>query len=252
MILKFLRRLWVIYYYFIFGCIFILLYPFFILFLSHSRSHLFANHLRSLASRVLFPLTGIWCHIDYELKLNKNEPHIFCSNHTSHLDIPLFNIILNGMNYAYMGKAELAKIPLFNIFFKKLDIAVTRSSHRKSFDAYKKGADYLKNNVNLVIFPEGTSSEIAPELLKFKTGAFRLAIEMQVPIVPVTMLDNWRLFLDNGKYEGRPELTRVIVHKPIATKGMTSEDVENLKKKVFQTIDLTLQKYYPNQKHESR
>lgn len=148
------------------------------------------------------------------------------------------------MNFAFMGKDELAKIPFFNIFFKTIDIPVDRKSRVKSHNALQEAEEYLEKGVNLVIFPEGTSSEIAPTLLKFKNGAFRLAIEKQVPIVAVTMLDNWKLFLDDLKYLGKPGRTRVIVHQPIETKGMTMENIEELKAEVFGTIDLTLKKEY--------
>ena len=76
---------------------------------------------------------------------------------------------------------------------------------------------------------------------------FKLAIEKQVPIVPVTFLDNFRLFLNDGKHRARPGQSNVIVHAPIVTTGMTKKDLPALAEQVKQTIQTAL-----DNKYESR
>ena len=70
-----------------------------------------------------------------------------------------------------------------------------------------------------------------------KSGPFKLAIKQQIPVVPITFLDNWRLYPRAGKRGGRPGLARVIVHKPIFTEGLTAEDETMLKNKVYQIVN---------------
>ena len=96
-----------------------------------------------------------------------------------------------------------------------------------------------------MIYPEGTIGPNPPSLLRFKNGSFRLAIEKQVPIVPFTLVDNWKLlYVDGWKMHGRPGVSRAIIHHPIETKGMTMDDLPSLKEKVFHVIESDLKKYF--------
>jgi 1-acyl-sn-glycerol-3-phosphate acyltransferase len=81
---------------------------------------------------------------------------------------------------------------------------------------------------------------------RFKNGPFRLAIEKQVPIVPVTILNNWILLPDNyWRRIGRPGMASVIIHDPVETKGMTEADVDDLKTRVYKIITRPLAEKYP-------
>jgi 1-acyl-sn-glycerol-3-phosphate acyltransferase len=73
----------------------------------------------------------------------------------------------------------------------------------------------------------------------FKDGAFRLAIEKQVPIVPITFLDHWRLFgePENLTSRARPGIARAVVHPAIHTKGLTEADLVALRRKVYEVIE---------------
>ena len=84
--------------------------------------------------------------------------------------------------------------------------------------------------------------EAKGQLKPFKNGAFRLAIENQVPVVPITYLGNWKLLQNGGffKASGRPGMARVVVHAPVSTKGMTEEDLVPLRHRVRETIAQTL------------
>lgn len=175
------------------------------------------------------------------------RPCIFVANHTSYLDIVLSPVFIDH-TAVYMAKAELLKIPLFKYFFVYLDIPVNRKSitdaHKAFIDAGKK----LDQGLSVVIYPEGTISS-AGKLKPFKNGAFKLAIEKQVPVVPAVNLNNW-WFLQNGgffKSNGRPGIPRIIVGDVIETKGMTDENVEELKQKVFIFTQQELEKFHGKQ-----
>ena len=96
----------------------------------------------------------------------------------------------------------------------------------------------------MVIYPEGTIADTGI-LRPFKNGAFKLAIEKQVPIIPVANLNNWKLLQNGGFFKslGRPGFSRVIVGEPIETKGMTEENLVDLRNQVRDFIQNELDKY---------
>lgn len=184
-------------------------------------------------------------HMRWEARLPP-PPYIVCMNHGSYLDIiHAFNAVPDY--FLFLGKHELLKWPLFNIFFKGMHIAVDRSSRTGSARALIKAGHALDRGVSVCIFPEGTIPLSAPCMKSFKDGAFRLAIDKQVPIVPITFLDNWRLFGDPEKLlsRSRPGIARAVVHPPIPTENMVPEDVNTLRRRVFDAIEAPLKAEYP-------
>ncbi len=137
-----------------------------------------------------------------------------------------------------MGKEELMKNPLLGIFFKTIDIAVSRESKISSFRAFKKAADNLESGMSLIIFPEGKIDDAYPPILHdFKSGPFRLAIEKNIPIVPVSVTNAWKVMWDDGmKYGTRPGIINVKVHQPILTSILAPENDEVLRNEVFNII----------------
>ena len=143
-----------------------------------------------------------------------------------------------------MGKVELLKAPLFSIFFKRMDIPVDRKSRMGSHRAFTQAGEKIDEGYSMVIYPEGTIAETGV-LRPFKNGAFKLAIEKQVPIVPVANLNNWKLLQNGGFFKsfGRPGLARIVVGAPISTKGMTEENLVDLRNQVHAFIQGELDKY---------
>lgn len=133
-----------------------------------------------------------------------------------------------------MGKAELQNVPLFNIFFRKMNIAVDRASIRSAHKAYQRAQMDIQKGISIAIFPEATIPDCSPGLGPFKNGAFKLAVESQVPVIPVSFLDNWRLFPDTSRerFVVRPGISRIVVHKAISTRGLKEEDISGLKEQV--------------------
>jgi len=142
-----------------------------------------------------------------------------------------------------MGKEELLKGFVTGLYFRTIDIPVNRNSKMSSFRAYKKATERMEKGMSTVIFPEGTiSGNYPPRLVEFKNGPFRLAIEMQVPIIPVTALDTWKVLWDDGlKYGSNPGVCHIFVHKPIETAGMTVDDTDALRDKVYEIMYQKLQ-----------
>lgn len=191
----------------------------------------------------LFSLVPLRIHWEHPLP---PPPYIVCLNHGSYLDIiHTFNLLPEY--FLFIGKRELLDWPLFNIFFKDMHIAVNRDNGMEAARALLKAGQALDRGVSVSIFPEGTIPKSAPQMLPFKDGAFRLAIKKQVPIVPITFVNNWQLLGDPEDIWGRarPGIARAIVHEAIATKGMDSADVDNLRLRVFEAVEAPLRKEFP-------
>ncbi|MGR6087266.1 MAG: lysophospholipid acyltransferase family protein [Arcticibacter sp.] len=173
------------------------------------------------------------------------QPCIICPNHGSYLDIIMTYRVLPHY-FHFMGKAELKKVPLFNSFFDRMNILVDRSSIVNSHKAFVRAAEDLDKGISIAIFPEATIPDCTPTLGKLKNGAFKLAIEKQVPIVPIVYLDNWKSLPDGPRkkmFPGTPTFLRVVIHDPISTKGMTEADLSRLKEQYKSVMDKTLERY---------
>lgn len=108
-----------------------------------------------------------------------------------------------------------------------------------SFRAFKKAEENLKQGITLIIFPEGKiGDEYPPILHEFKNGPFRLAIELKIPILPITSLNTWQIQWDSGfKLGSRPGICDIFVHKPIETTFLSIDDADMLKDKVYNIIN---------------
>jgi 1-acyl-sn-glycerol-3-phosphate acyltransferase len=187
-------------------------------------------------------ISGIFYSVTFEEPLDWKKTYVICGNHTSNLDVSAINTILKN-NICFMGKEELLNNYVLGYFFKTIDVTVNRESKMSSFRAFKTAAERIKNGVSVVIFPEATiPKDYPPELHSFKNGPFRLAIEMKVPILPISSLDTWKVLWDTGKeYGSRPGICNIFVHKPIETAHLTLEDADALRDEVFEIIKNKLQ-----------
>lgn len=144
-----------------------------------------------------------------------------------------------------MGKTELLKIPLFGAFFKYMDIPVNRKSRTGSHKALLQAGEKIDKGYSVIIYPEGTISNEG-KLKSFKNGAFKLAIEKQVPIIPVVNLNNWQLLQNGGFFKsfGRPGYSRIVIGEAIPTKGLSEENLVDLRSKAYSFIHQELEKYH--------
>jgi 1-acyl-sn-glycerol-3-phosphate acyltransferase len=158
--------------------------------------------------------------------------------------------IATPLYFHTMGKAELLKVPLFWRFFQRMNIPVNRKSVKDSHRAYLRAGADIDKGISITLFPEGTIHHNGPVMGRFKNGPFRLAIEKQVPIVPVTFLNNWLLLPDDYQNRiGHPGIAKVIIHDPIPTKGMSEMDLEALKSAVYEVITRPLEEQFPEYFH---
>lgn len=240
----FFSRVWRYLFFINGGLMFIILFPFFKLFLSKEKWFPIAFRLKRVLARLIVFNTGISVKKIGPANLDTKQAYVFCPNHTSFLDIVVSYLVIPNY-FHYIGKAELLKVPFFNIFFQKMNIVVNRGSIMDSHRAFQRSCDDIDKHISIAIFPEATIPVSTPMLGNFKNGPFKLAIEKQIPIVPITYLDNWRILGDSHRHKVRsgPGCSRVLIHEPIPTKGMTDNNMNELKKKVYLTIRKSLEDY---------
>lgn len=219
-----------------------LFYPFFKFFLwKKDRFPKAFKLMRFFAKTWLFS-TGIFVKVKGEENIIKNQPYIICANHSSFIDIPCIYYIIDDY-FVFTGKQEIEKWPLFRIFYTSgMNILVDRNNKQGIFKGFKEMSKTLDNGSPLVIFPEGTISETAPQLTDFKLGAVSLAIKKQIPILPITFTSNWKRLQRKGLFNGvaSPGFSKAIIHPSINTRGKTNEESEKLLKQLKEIIDTPL------------
>ena len=166
---------------------------------------------------------------------------MFIANHTSMIDIMLMLVMGKRNPFVFVGKKELAKIPLFGFFYKRTCILVDRSDAKSRQAVFLRAQRRLKSGLSICIFPEGKVPEEHIILDEFKDGAFRLAINHQIPIVPLSFLDNKKRF-SYTFFSGGPGVLRVVMHKFISTTGLAIENTRTLNDKARTVIHEQLQK----------
>ena len=182
---------------------------------------------------------GFRVKINLKQKPEKKASYMFVANHTSMADIMLM-LVASKNPFVFVGKKELAKIPLFGFFYKRTCILVDRSSDKSRRAVFLQAQRRLKQGLSICIFPEGGVPEEHLILDEFKDGAFRLAINHQIPIVPYVFLDNIKRF-SYTFFSGSPGRMRVIGHEFIETKGLSIADTRSLNDQSRNIILKTLQ-----------
>jgi 1-acyl-sn-glycerol-3-phosphate acyltransferase len=161
------------------------------------------------------------------------RPFVVVSNHESFADILLISHLPWEMKW--LSKAELFRIPIMGwMMWLVGDIPVWRGFGPSAVEAINRCRAVLRNRVSVMIFPEGTRSRTS-ELLPFKDGAFRLAIEAGVPILPLA-LSGTRTALPKHDWRFGRSVAEVRVLEPVETAGLTTADVPELKARVRQII----------------
>ncbi len=170
-----------------------------------------------------------------EENVDANRSYMFVANHTSMADIMLMLYCVKNP-FVFVGKKELTKIPIFGFFYKRTCILVDRNSQKSRKEVFDRAQARLNTGVSICIFPEGGVPDDESVVLdEFKDGAFRLAIDHQIPILPLTFLDNKKRF-SYTFFSGSPGRMRAYIHQKITTVGLTQDDKKNLNMRVRNII----------------
>ena len=175
-------------------------------------------------------------------------PFIIIANHSSYLDIFLLHSILPQQPFAFLGKAEILKYPIVRTYFKALNIPVYRKDKSKAGKALVQAQKAMQEGWSIVIFPEGTiPDDNIPQLIPFKNGAFRLAKNLQVPILPLTFTQNFHLFSDPTHILGpaHPGVVEVFIHPFIPAEEVAESSIDELSAHCFELIEAPLREAHP-------
>lgn len=167
------------------------------------------------------------------------ESYIVVMNHQSNMDIPVLVHSL-PLQLRFIGKDELLKVPVFgSALIKAGHFLIDRGDHKKAMEGIKGAGEALRQRgVSVVFAPEGTRSSDG-ELLPFKKGAFVMAIETGIPILPVT-IDGTRLSMPKGSLWARRADVAVTIHQPVPTGSLSYDDRGELAGKVRGIMEGTL------------
>lgn len=202
--------------------------------LTESGYPYFFRMARIWAKFILFGM-GFRYSVTQDVALDTNRSYMIVANHTSMIDIMLMLAIIKNP-FVFVGKKELEKIPLFGFFYKRTCILVDRGSTKSRQAVFEAAQKRINRGLSVCIFPEGGVPDDETIVLdQFKDGAFRLAIEHQIPILPITFPDNKKRFSFTF-YSGSPGIMRAHIGDLIVTKGLDKDARKSLKEKVYHII----------------
>lgn len=167
--------------------------------------------------------------------IDPKQTYVFVGNHRSFLDIPLYVLSCNN-TFRYLSKAELGKIPLLGYVIRNLYITVDRSDKKDKHRSIQVMKESLDAGISVFLCPEGTRNTTSDPLIPFKDGAFRLAIESGTPLAVLTVSHTRRLLSPLKPFQLSPGTVHSIWAEPIITKGMTMDNIEELKEQVRQIM----------------
>lgn len=170
----------------------------------------------------------------------KTQSYVIVANHQSQYDIFVIYGWL-GIDFKWVMKQELRKIPGLGIGCEKVGhIFIDRSNHEKAVASLQEAKEKIVNGTSVIFFPEGTRSKDG-SLRPFKKGAFKMAIDLKLPILPITIIGTKEI-LPTNSIDLFPGKALMMIHKPIDTTGYTDANLDELAELTRRVIESGLHK----------
>lgn len=177
-------------------------------------------------ARTIAMFTPMSVDVDGRSHIDPGQSYVLVGNHQSLYDIVLVYGWL-GLDFRWVMKQELRKVPGLGLASERLGhIFVDRSSRRAALRTLETARQRIAGGASVLFFPEGTRSPDG-QLGPFKRGAFRMALDLGVPILPMTIIGT-REILPAGSRDLRPGRARLVIHSPIATAEWSPERLGEL------------------------
>ena len=174
-------------------------------------------------------------------RIEKRRSYVFISNHASNLD-PLAVAWMLSHTLRFIGKHSLEKIPLFGWAARRARVIfIDRSDSPQAIAKINKAIHELKDGISACFFAEGTRS-LSGRLNRLKKGGVVLALKARLPIVPITILNSYKLFPKKA-LRIKPGVMKIIVGEPIEISAYEEKDKDVVLEKVRSTIAQNLQRY---------
>jgi 1-acyl-sn-glycerol-3-phosphate acyltransferase len=220
-----------------FALTFAVLYPAFLMCIWVPRWNKYGRKINQYWAKTLFSIIFLPVKIEIEAKLEKGKPYIFLANHFSYLDVAMMGFVPGDA--VFVGKASIRKVPFFGYYFKNLHIAVDRSRVKSRAETMRRAGLALDRGSSMVLFPEGgIYTQDPPNLVPFKNGAFRLALDKQIPIIPVTLSYNHVILADQKDLILKRIPAKMVLHQELNPIDYPTE--EALKQRCFEVIQQQL------------
>lgn len=238
---KFAGILYSIYAFAIFIALMFILFPFVILasFFGKVRGGNMIYHICRFWADIALFLWGMHHQNMYEAPVRKNHAVIFVFNHISYMDIPFMMKTFRPQPVRILGKAEMAKIPVFGYIYREAVVLVDRESEAGRQKSVQELKNVLARNISIVIAPEGTFNMTHKPLKEFYNGAFKIAVETNTPIQPVLFLDAYDRLNYNSLFSLTPGRSRAVFLPEI----LPGNDVQQLKQQVYDVMESGLTRY---------
>lgn len=195
-------------------------------------------------------LCGMRYRVEGKEHFDRDRAYVITSNHKATADLFIVARATRGIRFRPLSKIELTRLPIIGFLFRHAILAVDRTSpesRKASIKVMEKAI--TEDKLSVLIFPEGTRNRTPYPLKEFYNGAFIVAIETQTPIMPMVIL-NTDVVMPPGSGLVHPGLMICKYLEPIETKGMTLDDMEELKSEVFFRMEQVV-KQHRKQQHRA-
>lgn len=180
-------------------------------------------------------LSGIKVRVKGLELLNPKQTYVFIANHRSYLDTATL-FIHTGRRIGVLAKKELLKVPILGYGMGFVNVmAIDRSNRERALETTGAATARIRSGVSFGVFAEGTRAKPG-ELLPFKKGAFYMAVDAGVPIVPVA-IKNTDVLMGKGTGQSKPGTIEMVILPPVPTQGLTTdEDIKRLVERVHSMV----------------
>ena len=189
-------------------------------------------------AKVILKVCGVRLRVEGRENIDPHQSYVLVSNHQSQYDIFMLYGWL-GVDFKWVMKQELRKVPGIGVACERLGhIFIDRSNHAAAITTLEAAKTKIVDGTSVIFFPEGTRS-LDGRLLRFKRGAFRMALDLGLPVLPLTVTGT-RDVLPAGTSDLMPGSARLIIHQAISIEGVTVKDCQELSDRVREVIASSL------------
>ena len=206
------------------------------------NAHVWGYYPGKIWSQIICYVLLIPVKVSGHKNIDRKTSYVFVANHQGAFDIFLIYGFL-GRNFKWMMKKSLRKLPFVGKACESAGhIFVDRSGPRKIYETIQKARCTLTDGTSLVVFPEGART-FTGHMGYFKKGAFQLADELQLPVVPLTINGSFDILPRTGRWIKWHRLT-LTIHPPIPPQGQGAEDIKATMEKAYAAIESALPAQY--------
>jgi 1-acyl-sn-glycerol-3-phosphate acyltransferase len=187
-------------------------------------------------ARLFHAIIGVKLRVEGQQNIDPARSYVFISNHQSNIDIPVHFLACRNP-IRYLAKKELFKVPILGYLLRHLDfIMVDRQAHASAHrDINRQVQRTVSLGHSLIIYPEGTRTRDG-NIQPFKKGAFRIAIDNGLDVIPMATSASAREAWPPGSKIIRRATVRVVVGEPISVEGLTTDDLDRIRSEAETTV----------------